>query len=72
MVRIRLQRQGKRNDPFYRIVVTEKTRKRSGLALSILGTWHPRDDELKINKKEYAIWIAKGAQVSSAVKNLIK
>ncbi|RJR30408.1 30S ribosomal protein S16 [Candidatus Microgenomates bacterium] len=71
MVKIRLSRQGKRNDPFYRIVATDSAKKRSGKMLEILGYWHPRVDSKEINKKAIEAWVAKGAQVSPAVKKLM-
>lgn len=72
MVTIRLARGGKRNDPFYRIVAIESSRKRSGKALDILGHWHPRTKEKKVNKKGISEWVKNGAQVSDAVKSLLK
>jgi len=72
MVTIRLSRLGKKNDPFYRIVAIEKSKKRSGKALANLGYWHPKKDDLKIDKKEIGKWVKNGAQVSLAVKKLMK
>jgi small subunit ribosomal protein S16 len=72
MVRIRLARHGKLNDPFYRIVVIEKSRKVTGKALAICGHWHPRTKDLKIDKKEIQAWIEKGAQPSKTVLELME
>lgn len=72
MVKIRLTRLGKRNDPFYRIVAVDESKKRSGASLAILGYWHPQDGTKEIKKKEIAAWVAKGAQLSDAVKALMK
>jgi len=71
MVKIRLARGGKTNDPFYRVVAVEKTRKREGKALEVLGWWHPREDEVKINKKAIEAWLKKGAQMTQGVKTLM-
>lgn len=71
MVKIRLKRQGKRNDPFYRIVAIESSVKNGGEALSVLGYWNPREKVVKIDKKEVAKWVEKGAQVSTAVEKLL-
>jgi hypothetical protein len=38
---IRLARIGKKKRPFYRIVVTEKTRPRNGRFVEIVGTYDP-------------------------------
>lgn len=72
MIRIRLRRQGKRNDPFYRIVAIEKSKKGTGEALEILGYWHPASKDKKIDKKKIEAWVKKGAKVSNAVKELLE
>lgn len=71
MVKIRLAREGKKNDPFYRVVAIDSQRKTSGKALAILGYWHPREDMKSIEAKLIEEWVKKGAQVSSAVKKLL-
>jgi len=71
MLRIRLSRTGARNDPHYRIVVIEKTRKRNGGTVDTLGNWHPKKNQLTINSKKTADWISKGAQPSASVSKLI-
>lgn len=72
MIRIRLARHGKKNDPFYRIVAIERKTKRGGRPLATLGHWHPKSDEVKVDKKGIEEFVKKGAQVSEAVKKLIK
>jgi small subunit ribosomal protein S16 len=71
MVKIRLARHGKRNDPFYRIVAIDSQKKREGKNIEILGFWHPRENNKKINKKALEAWIKKGAQISPSVQNLL-
>jgi len=70
MIKIRLARSGVKNAPFYRIVAIEKSRKRNGKPLEILGYWKPEKNEIKIDKKLLADWKTKGAQVSKAVEKL--
>lgn len=72
MIKIRLSRQGKRNDPFYRVVAIDSTKKRDGEALAVLGFWHPTENTIKIDKKAIEQYKAQGAQVSTAVTKLIK
>jgi small subunit ribosomal protein S16 len=72
MIRIRLKRQGKRNDPFYRIVAIEKSKKAGGEPLEVLGHWHPSTNDKKVDKKKIDAWVEKGAEVSSAVKELLE
>lgn len=72
MLVIRLQRKGKRNDPFYRVVVTEKLNKLEGSEIDVLGTWHPREKAFDIEKKKFSQWVDKGARPSPAVAKLVK
>ncbi|MBN1168781.1 30S ribosomal protein S16 [Candidatus Woesebacteria bacterium] len=72
MIKVRLSRQGKKNSPFYKIVAIEGHRKRDGKYLETLGYYKPSKDELEIDKEKLQKWIKNGAQVSDAVKNLIK
>ncbi|OGM30218.1 30S ribosomal protein S16 [Candidatus Woesebacteria bacterium RIFCSPHIGHO2_01_FULL_44_10] len=71
MVRIRLARLGKRNDPFYRIVAIEKHKKNKGKFLEIIGHWFPKTGETKIDKKLYEKWLSQGAKPSEKVIQLI-
>lgn len=71
MVKIRLARHGKKNDPIYRIVAIDSQNKREGGQLEILGFWNPRENQKKIDKKAYEKWIKQGAQPSQAVKKLL-
>lgn len=72
-VTLRLMRLGKKNQPFYRIVVTEKTRKRNGKYLEKIGIYNPLDNEpVRIDDKKLKYWINKGAQVSKGLKKLLK
>lgn len=72
MLRIRLSRLGKKREPHYRIVVTEKRSKRGGKNVDEIGHWHPTEDRFVLDKKAYAEWVAKGAHPSQAVRKLIK
>lgn len=72
MIKIRLSRTGAKNDPHYRIVAIEHSRKRGGKALDILGYWYPKKGTKKIDKKKYAEWVKKGAKPSRAVAELIE
>lgn len=71
MVKIRLTKLGKRNDHFYRIIAIDESKKNGGQALEVLGFWHPKTTDKKIDKAGIERWVAKGAQVSAAVTKLI-
>ncbi len=72
MVTIRLARFGRKKGPFYRIVVLDSTKKTAGANIEVLGYWNPAKKDFKIEKPKFDEWIKKGAQVSAAVKNLLK
>ena len=51
-VKIRLQRQGKKNSPFYRVIAIDEAKKRSGQPLEVVGFWYPEKNDKKIDKKK--------------------
>ena len=75
MVRIRLQRMGRRHVPFYRLNAIEKTVKRDGKVLENLGWYDPtaKDKAQQLNIKEYSIkdWLQRGAQPSDTVMDML-
>lgn len=72
MVKIRLARTGKTNQPSYRIVVADKRAPRDGRHIEVLGHYSPLGDkEVEINQEKYEEWIKKGAQPSKTVKRLV-
>ena len=70
MIRIRLTRKGRKKAPFYKIIAIEKSRKREGKPLEVLGYWNPAKDEKVFDKKAIEEWVKKGAQMSAKVKEL--
>lgn len=74
MLKIKLQPTGKRHQRSYRIVVAEGKSKLSGKVIDTLGSYNPHDPENKItlNKPNYESWLAKGAQPTGTITNLVK
>ncbi len=72
MIKIRLARGGKKNQPFYRIVAIEHSRKRGGKPLDILGYWHPAKEKVSIDKDKLKNWIEKGAKTTKAIDALME
>jgi len=73
MVKIRLQRTGKKNDPRYRVVVTESRNPRDGKVIDILGYLNPKKEgDWRIDLERYEYWVARGAQPTARVKALVK
>jgi small subunit ribosomal protein S16 len=71
---IRLARIGKKKHPYYRVVVTEKTRPRNGRFVEIVGTYNPQTKPaaVQLDSERVAYWIGKGAQPSETVRSLIR
>lgn len=73
MLIIRLQRLGRRNEPTFRIVLTDsKNGPKSGRFLEVLGSYDARDKNItKIDGERVKELISKGAQVSDTVRNFL-
>lgn len=70
---IRLTRVGKKKQPIYRFIVSEKARDPWGKALEILGNFNPLTNPatITLDKERVLYWIGKGAQCSETVNNLL-
>lgn len=71
MLKIRLQRTGKRGQAYFRIIIAEHTKKPKGKVLELLGSYDPHKKELRAEKDRIEYWISKGAQISPTVNNLL-
>src|SRR6267142_4741479 len=73
-VSIRLRREGAKNRPYYRVVVTDSRSPRDGKFIEIIGTYDPKragqNSSFSVERAEY--WISKGARPSDTVRSLIK
>ncbi len=74
MLVIRLSRIGKKKMPFYRVVVTEKTRPRNGRYVEVVGTYDPRKKpaEVKLDAERIKYWLGCGAQPSDTVRSFLR
>lgn len=74
MLKIKLFRYGKRNQPRYRIVVVERRSKRGGKYTELLGTYNPEANphQVTIDMPKYTNWLKKGAQPTETVAALVK
>ena len=72
MLTIRLTRIGKKKQPAYRVIISEKHRDPWGKALEILGTYNPLTNPytLNLDKDRVNYWLGKGAQCSDSIWNL--
>lgn len=71
MLKIRLQRIGKKKQAHFRVAVMEHTKKPQGQYLELLGTYDPRTKKLEVKLERIEYWMSKGAQISPTVNNLM-
>ncbi len=71
MLTMRLQRIGKKGQAYFRIIVTEHTKKPQGEYLELLGSYDPHKKDLKVKKERIEHWMSKGVQLSPTVNNLL-
>ena len=74
MVKIRLQRVGKKKAPFYHIVVADSRSARDGKIIDQIGTYNPmvEPSEVVLDKEKVEKWIKNGAKPTDTVKRLIE
>ncbi len=74
MVKIRLQREGKKKAPFYHIVIADSKSPRDGKIIEQIGTYDPMTEPstIVINKELLEKWIKNGAKPTETVKALIE
>ena len=73
MVKIRLQRVGKKKKPFYRVVVADSRAPRGGKFLEIIGHYDPLTDPatIVIQEEKALKWLRQGAQPTETVAGLL-
>jgi small subunit ribosomal protein S16 len=72
MLMMRLQRVGRKNDPSYRIVVTDKrTGVKSDSHIDRLGSYNPKTKNFIIDADKAKEWLSKGVQPSDTMHNLL-
>ncbi|MFA7685480.1 MAG: 30S ribosomal protein S16 [Candidatus Gracilibacteria bacterium] len=74
MLKIRLSRVGKKNQPSFRVIVQEHTSAVKGKFIEELGYYRPatKDKELVFKLDRVKYWIGNGAQPSDTVAVLLK
>ena len=72
MLVIRLFRIGKKNQPFFKIIVTDKKNPvRGGRFVEELGFYNPLKKEKKLKTERIKYWLSVGAKPSATVQNLL-
>jgi len=74
MVKIRLQREGKKKAPFYHVVVADSRSPRDGKIIEQIGTFDPMTNPstINLNMEKVNEWIKNGAKPTDTVKKLIE
>ncbi len=72
MLKMRLQRIGRKNDPSYRVVVTDSHNgPRTGNHVDLIGSYYPKMGAFQIDAEKAKKWISQGVQVSDTVHNFL-
>ncbi len=71
MLAIKFSRKGRKNQPFFRVIVLEKSKDPRGDFLEDLGFYNPliKRTSLKVERIKY--WLSRGAQPTGSVHNLL-
>ena len=73
MVKIRLRRMGRKNRPFYRVVVADSRSPRDGRFIDIVGHYNSLTDPatIDIDEEKALKWLRYGAQPTDTVRSLL-
>lgn len=72
MLKIRLQRIGRKNEASFRVVLTDsKNSTKSGKFKEVLGSYNPKSGEVIFKGEEIKQWMKNGAQTSDTVHNFL-
>lgn len=72
MLKIRLQRIGRKNMPAFRVIVTEHTRgPKTGSIVEKVGTYNPKTKERQFKADRIKYWLSVGAKASATVHNML-
>ncbi len=73
-ITIRLKKMGKKDQPFYRVVVQDTLKKHEGDYLENLGWYDPlvKGENYLIKQDRIDFWLSKGALISDTVKSLVR
>jgi len=72
MLKMRLQRVGRKNNPSYRVIVTDsRNAAKRGKEVDLLGSYDPKAGVFKIDGEKAKHWLSKGVQASGTVHNFL-
>lgn len=69
---MRLQRTGRKNNPSYRVVVTDsRNAAKRGRSVDLLGSYDPLKGRFQINAEKAKLWLSRGVQPSDTIYNFL-
>jgi small subunit ribosomal protein S16 len=73
-VKIRLQRKGRKKQPFYQIVIADSRTKRDGRFIERIGIYNPMTNPatIELDREKAFDWLMKGAQPTDTVRAILK
>src|SRR3989344_9213020 len=72
MLKIRLQRVGRKHEPSFRLVLTDsKNSTKSGRLSEVLGSYDPRKTIESFDSERIKYWLARGAGPTASINNLL-
>ena len=73
-VRVRLTRVGSKKNPIWRVVVADQRSPRDGRVIETIGRYNAQVEpsEIVLDEDRLKHWLARGAQPSGTVKNLMR
>nr|MCS5634837.1 30S ribosomal protein S16 [Candidatus Neomarinimicrobiota bacterium] len=72
--KIRLKRIGRRNRPFYRLVIMDARKRRDGAAIEEVGWYNPtaKDEMYSLKEDRILHWLQKGAQPTDTAHDILR
>ena len=71
MLKIKLSRKGKKNQPFFRLIILEQAKDPMGDFLEDLGYYNPLTKKSSFKSERINYWISRGAKPTDSVNNLL-
>ena len=72
--KIRLKRIGRRNRPFYRLVIMDARNRRDGAAIEEVGWYNPtaKDEMYSLKEDRILYWLEEGAQPTDTTHDILR
>ena len=72
MLKLRLKRLGRKQAPFYRLVIMEHSTRRDGRPIDEVGYYNPINKQSYLNKDKVVKWLTIGVKPTQTVKYLLQ